>query len=150
MLRISKKVDYAIRVVMALAMKDREEWVSATSIQEETQIPVSFSRRIIANLSQLALIESIPGPNGGIRLARPADQISLLDVLEGLEGDIMVMDCICEEKACAFSSDCVVRPHLDRIQRILSDELRKIDFLQLAKESIESYDLITRLGLSQS
>ena len=71
-MRINRRADYAIRVMLVLAEQLHKTRLSAQEIHERMQIPRAFLNRIIADLSRAGLIQTYPGPNGGLELARPA------------------------------------------------------------------------------
>jgi Rrf2 family protein len=135
MLRINRKTDYAIRVVLALAKRPPGARLSTDEIQAEMLVPRPFLQRIVAELARLVLIETIPGPNGGLELARASEEISLRDVIEGLNGPLMLSDCLCEPGYCPLGERCPVRGQVGKIQRMLLRELEGTTFAQLAQDA---------------
>ena len=98
-LELTRRGDYAVRATLALARSD-EDRRSARSIAEEMAIPVQFVPQVMGDLVRAGLVEAVPGRTGGYRLARPADSISLLDVIEAVEGDSRRQTCVLRGGPC--------------------------------------------------
>lgn len=80
MLRISRKTDYAVRVMMAFSQQAPGNRLASAKIENEMLVPGPFLHRSVARLAQAGLIETFAGPRGGIQLAQPAEEISLRDI----------------------------------------------------------------------
>ncbi len=94
MLKISKKGDYGLLLMTALAKLGRKEWGSLSSIAEENNLPEKFLEQIAGKLKMTGLIESREGVGGGYKLARKATKISVAEVLEALEGKVLPVMCM--------------------------------------------------------
>jgi Rrf2 family iron-responsive transcriptional regulator len=138
MLRINRQTDYAVRVILALAKRGEGARLSTSDIQQEMLIPKAFMTRIVARLSREGLINTFPGREGGLMLPRPASQITLRDVVEAFEGQILLSAClqVKGEDDCPFQSNCPVRPKWGRVQVAMIREMASITFEDLAKESL--------------
>ena len=88
MLRISAKVDYAVRAMVAVARGDGEP-VKANEIAESQDIPARFLGAVLTQLRRAGLVESRRGGDGGYWLARPSDQICVADVIEAIDGEVI-------------------------------------------------------------
>ncbi|MBT3391352.1 MAG: Rrf2 family transcriptional regulator [Chloroflexi bacterium] len=132
---INRKTDYAVRVILSLARRPYGARLSARFIQEETQVPQAFLKRIIALLSQENLIESFPGPKGGLQLARLAEEITLRDIVEVMEGPVLLSDCLKEKEACPLAESCPVRNRWGGLQATIVKELAQTTMAQLASEA---------------
>jgi len=86
--RISAKVDYALRAVAELAASPGTEPVKADDIAHAQGIPLKFLLNILNELRRAAIVQSQRGAEGGYRLARPADEITIADVIRALEGPL--------------------------------------------------------------
>ncbi|MEO8477000.1 MAG: Rrf2 family transcriptional regulator [Actinomycetota bacterium] len=95
MLKISQKLEYAMRAMIELA-QHREEGVlvPARQIAERQQIPVRFLEQQLGALSKAGLVESFRGAGGGCRLARPPEDITMADIADAIEGQIFPMFCL--------------------------------------------------------
>jgi Rrf2 family transcriptional regulator, iron-sulfur cluster assembly transcription factor len=148
MIRINRQTDYAIRVVLSLAKRDLNTRVSTTEIQQEMLIPPSLAQRIVADLARGGFVQTFPGRDGGLILARPAREINLRQVVEHFEGKIFVSDCLLGKGECPFDNNCPVRCRWARLQSTMMQELEQITFDDLAQEAL-SVEGLASLGLSQ-
>jgi Rrf2 family protein len=139
MLRINRQTDYAIRVLLALAREPEGTRLSSASIGREMLIPKAFLTRIVAELAQAGLLTTFPGREGGLQLARPAEQLTLKDVVQTFEGPLLLSECMLGEDACPFEGACPVRSRWGRLQKAILDELERTTFADLALETIEMH-----------
>jgi Rrf2 family transcriptional regulator, iron-sulfur cluster assembly transcription factor len=147
MLKINRRTDYAIRVLLALAKHGEGARLSSADIQQEMLIPRAFITRIVAQLSRQGLLNTFPGRDGGLMLPHPASQITLRDVVEAFEGPIFLSACmqVKSEDDCPFQSNCPVRPKWGRVQVAMMREMASITFEDLAKESLGIPTLVPSL-----
>jgi Rrf2 family protein len=138
MIRINRQTDYAIRFVLALAKHSERKRMSTTEIQQEMLIPSAFSPRIVAELARAKFIITFPGRDGGLELARPANQINLREVVEYFEGPITVSDCMSGRTQCPFDTNCPVRCRWGKLQGMIIHELEAITFDELARDALEA------------
>jgi len=138
MLRISRRTDYAVRVLVSLATHQGEGKRSMQETADEMLIPLAFVKRIVADLSRAGLVRSQRGAKGGLELARDADSITLLDVVEACEEPIEISPCIDDPDFCPLSADCPVRKRWARLRAAVKKELRSVSIGQLAKETLAS------------
>lgn len=87
-MRVSARVDYAVRALVQLAADATVEPVKAEALASAQQIPPKFLRELLRQLTQHAVLVSRSGPHGGYRLARPADDIAIADVIRAVEGPL--------------------------------------------------------------
>jgi Rrf2 family protein len=137
MLRINRKTDYAIRVMLALAKHGQDVRVSTQQIQEEMQVPHAFLQRIIADLARRKMILTYPGPNGGLQLANSIDSVTLLDVYEAIEGPLLISPCLEGPDECSLERGCPVRPRWGHMQNLVAHELASVTLAQLADEAAQ-------------
>jgi Rrf2 family protein len=88
MFRISRRLDYGLQLMIALAQEPDNHPQSTASLAEKLQMPLPFLHQIAHTLMQAGLIKASPGPRGGLRLSRPAENITALHITESLEGPI--------------------------------------------------------------
>ena len=87
-MRISAKVDYAVRAVVELAAADGDKPVKAERIATAQEIPLNFLENILGELRHAGLVRSHRGADGGFRLARPASEVTVADVIRAVEGPL--------------------------------------------------------------
>ncbi len=133
MFRISRRVDYATRIVLALALA--EERLTLREVREQMHIPPQFAKQLLSALIGAGLIFTKRGPGGGLELARPAEAITLLDILQAIEGPVMISECIAHPHTCPLSHECPVRRRWAHLQATLIEELQATTLATLAAES---------------
>jgi len=109
MLQIARHTDYASRIVLHLASLEPGAQASIAEIAEQRMLPAYFVRRLIGKLVKGGILATSRGSLGGIRLARPAGEITLLDLVEAMEGPIALNPCLAESHICPFATDCPVQ-----------------------------------------
>ena len=87
-MRISAKVDYAVRAAVELAAATDEKPIKAERIATAQDIPLNFLENILGELRHAGIVRSHRGADGGFRLARPADQVTVADVIRAVEGPL--------------------------------------------------------------
>jgi Rrf2 family protein len=135
MFHVNRQTDYAIRVVLALAKQPEGARRATSSIGEEMLIPRAFLSRIVARLAQVGLVVTFPGRDGGLQLPHTADEITLWDVVNAMEGPFQLSDCMSGEAICPFEGACPVRSRWGRLQRAITDELQNTTFAELVVET---------------
>ncbi len=105
-MQVSRKVDYALRAAMYLAVKRDGRPAPVSEIAARRRIPKKFLEKIIKDLIRANLVISHRGAHGGYTLSRPANSISFRDVIEAVEGPISLNHCVTEERDCAVLSTC--------------------------------------------
>ena len=128
MLRISRQTDYAARLLLHLASLGEGTSASIAEISEHRLLPVPFVRRMVARLVAAGILKTIRGANGGVQLGRKAAQISLGDLVQAMEGPIALNDCVHEQGACPFASNCPVQKAWVGVSADLQKKLSSIRF----------------------
>lgn len=112
MFKISTKGDYGLLLLSALAEKTKEgrEFVSLKEVAEAKKLSISYLSQIIIPLKEAGLVKSKEGRDGGYALARPAREITVMEILETLEGPVTPVRCCGNEKAkCGSEPMCNVK-----------------------------------------
>jgi Rrf2 family protein len=133
-MEISRRTDYGVRVILDLASLPPAQRCSTQAIAERQSIPSPFLAKIIAQLSLAGLVTTRRGAHGGVALARPPSAISLLDVVEALEGSIRLNRCLIQPHACPRDRDCPVHHVWARAQQQLTALLEATTFDSLTEE----------------
>ncbi len=92
----STKAEYGVRLMVALGRQASERPVALASLATSETLPLSYLEHLVAKLRDAGLVSSQRGAHGGYRLAMPASEIRMLEVVEALEGPIAPMDCFLE------------------------------------------------------
>ena len=107
-LQISRKIDYGLRAMVFLASMPGGEVIPFREIARRMDVPEEFLAKILKVLVGKKLVHSTRGARGGYRLARPAAEISMLDVIEAVEGPVRVNVCQDNHDACRISHSCTM------------------------------------------
>ena len=127
-MQITRQADYAVRAVLYLAKIGPEMRAATSQIALEQQIPPSFLAKIVSQLSVAGLLQTSRGARGGVSLARSPEQISLLEVVEAIDGPILLNECVGGNGACTFGDNCPMQPIWCDAQSGLVQRLRSTTF----------------------
>jgi Rrf2 family protein len=130
---MSTRTRYAIRAMMQLAMASGDEPAQLHKIAEEQQLSVKYLEQIVRPLRLAALIVSERGSSGGYRLARPASEITALDIVQAVEGPLAVVDCVGRPSVCRRSSACLARDLWCDVGRAIGRVLAEANLAELAR-----------------
>lgn len=131
-MKLTKAGEYAIRTVLYLAGKDPALVIKKSEVAEAMSIPSHFLSKIAQTLSRAGILMIRQGAAGGYRLARPAEEITLLKVIEAVEGEIMFNDCLVGEGMCHRSDICAVHNVWVTVKSKVRETLAGVSFAQLA------------------
>ncbi len=133
MLTITRQTDYACRVILHLALQGDGSRLTAAEIGKRGLIPKAFVRRVVTQLAAAGLIVTTRGNEGGIALARPASEISLLAVVEAFEGPLALNACTVNPGVCPLIPTCTVHDVWFEARRALRNHLGTTTFADLAR-----------------
>ena len=134
-MKLSTKGRYGLRAAVALAMYAKDEPVSISTIAAREELCESYLEQLFAKLKKAGLVHSIRGTNGGYQLSRPAEDISVGDVLRALEGNMVIVDCPDSESQCAKYGSCVTKYVWKRINNSINDTMDAITLEELVLNS---------------
>jgi Rrf2 family protein len=129
--------EYAIRAMLHLAALRFGTVAHISDISKQWEIPENFLRKISAQLSGAGLITSHRGLGGGITLSRPAEVITLLDIIEAIEGKITLNKCLACDAMCPREKWCAVHLVWGETQAKLKEVLASRNLAQLAAHNAE-------------
>ena len=136
---VSAKCYYALRAVYALAEHSTPEPLKIAEIAEQQQIPIRFLEVILGQLKGGGFVQSRRGAEGGYRLARPSDQLTVGEVMRYIDGPIAPVDCVSQSrhKECEFHGECNFFGFWGRVRQAISDVVDRTTFADLVRESRE-------------
>jgi Rrf2 family protein len=141
MLRLSKKVDYALIALMHLAHQDQAgdggAW-SAREIAKGCGLPPDLLAKILQRLAREGIVVSHQGTKGGYSLGRPADQIHVVSVVEAVDGPLSLTQCFTDDGACEQFDTCSVKSPLQRLNDRVLQMLGHVTIAQICEEDFES------------
>ena len=124
-MKLSTRAEYGIRVLVALAHADGDRPTSLAGIAKADKLPHAYIEQLVGALRRAGLVTATRGHAGGYRLARPADQIRLVEAVRALDGPILEMPCAGPNdlESCDRPQDCSVHEVFERLQSSLSGTL---------------------------
>ena len=129
--------EYAIRAMLHLAGEDTSKNVQIQDISKKWEIPENFLRKIIPLLAKAGLIMSVRGSGGGIKLAKSSEKITVLNVIEAVEGKIFLNKCLFSDDICNRSDWCSMHEVWEEAQESLKKVLNDKSISQLVATNTE-------------
>jgi len=122
-MRLTRQGDYAVRVMLDLASQAPHVPIRRAEVQARQDVPTAYLAKIIQALARAGLVRTRPGAHGGVTLNAPAEAVTLLQVIEAVEGPIRLNRCVEAPGACPRDRFCPVHPVWMRLQTLLTREL---------------------------
>ena len=140
-MKLSTRGRYGLRALIDLAVNSETESVSISSIALRQGISEAYLEQLMAKLKKAGLVVSMRGAQGGYKLARPAEQISVGDILRALEGNLDAVQCAgLSEEGCQGAQLCVSKYVWQRINESIARTVDEIKLDTLVKESREAQE----------
>lgn len=137
MLRVSKLTDYAT-VVMARMAREPDKVFSASSLAQAVALPLSTVRKLLKALAGEGLLCSCRGQQGGYRLARTPEEISLADIIQALEGPLGLTECSRQVGLCQMESYCSIRCQWQGINSVVYSVLQHVSLQELLNKPVST------------
>lgn len=129
-MQITREADYAIRCVLYLS-EPQGRVIMVDEIAKAKKIPKSFLAKILQKLAKVGIVKSFRGVKGGFQLAKKPKSISLLDVIEAIDGTVAMNRCAIDKRMCSLSNECSVHPVWVELRKEVEARLRETDFNKL-------------------
>jgi len=130
-MQITRQADYALRTVLFLSRLGSGQRAATSLIAREQNIPPSFLAKIVSQLSIAGVLQTSRGARGGVSLALSPKDVSLLEVVEAIDGPIMLVGCALNSADCVFGENCPIRPIWCESYEELINRLKTTTFDQL-------------------
>jgi Rrf2 family protein len=127
-MQITRQADYALRAVIYLSRLGPEQRAATSQIAIDQRIPPSFLAKIVSQLSVAGLLQTSRGARGGVSLARSHQEISVLEVVEAIDGPILLNECVGCGGVCTFGDTCPMKPVWTETQADLVSRLNNVKF----------------------
>jgi len=127
-MQITRQADYALRAIIYLAKLEEGEKASTREIAETQKIPPSFLAKIVSQLSIAGLIQTSRGARGGITLAKTPGEISILHVVEAIDGPVLLNACTSSAHVCPFGQNCPMHEIWCETRELLVEKLSSATF----------------------
>jgi len=133
-MRLSHLADYAVVLMTAAARRPAGARLSATELACETGVPLPTAQKLMGQLAGYGLLSSSRGASGGFTLARAAQDISLADIVEAVEGPITLTMCSdSNNHECVLDAHCRVKPHMGIVGNAVRGALGAVSLTELAQ-----------------
>ena len=133
MIRLSRQADYGIVIMTALARRPQRQH-TATALAAESQIPLPMASKVLKALARAGLLASHRGAKGGYGLARPADRISVAEIIAALDGPIALTACVEDGPGgCEIEALCPARVNWQRINDAVRGALAQTTVADMAQ-----------------
>lgn len=138
---LSQACIYGMRASLYLAAKeDHEGYISISKISKELDISRHFLTKILQKLTQADLLESLKGPKGGVRLKKDAEQITLIEVVEAIDGLDILTECVLGLPGCGDQKPCPIHEEWTEVRGELCEMLENNTLAEVAGKG-RSFDL---------
>jgi Rrf2 family protein len=138
-MRLTHLADYAVVMMTAAARREPSARLSATELADETGVPLPTAQKLMQKLAAHGLLVGQRGSGGGYALARPVTEISLADIVEAVEGPIVMTMCADGvNHECLLDAHCRVKPHMGIVGNAVRGALGAVNLERLASDPAPS------------
>ncbi len=147
-MRINKLTDYSIVILTNMVINGDKKMYTAKELSEITEIPLPTVTRILKMLSNKELLDSQQGPQGGYSLTKSAENTSVREVIEAMEGPIALTECSDDDCGCAYETSCAVGKPWQKINKAIIDVLQNINLAEMGMKD-ESQQLLKLTNITE-
>lgn len=133
-MKLSTRSRYGVRLMLALGVSESRNPVFLKEIAASEDISEKYLSQIIIPLKAKGLVTTFRGAHGGYLLSRPASEIKLREIIEPLEGDLSLVDCVSNSDICDKSVACVTKDVWDQMSSLLREFLDSVTLEDLVKK----------------
>jgi len=134
-MKLSTKGRYGVRLMIELALHEKNELVTLKEISKQQQISQKYLWSLITPLQRAGLVRAERGARGGYMLARPASKITLRDIVVEVEGSLSIVECVRTPSVCHRNALCVARDVWADVSAKIENALKSITL----KDVVTSY-----------
>ncbi len=143
-MKLTTKARYGVRLVLDIANNCSEGPVCLKDISKRQNISEKYLWQLVSRLQKAGYLNSVRGAGGGYVLAKQPEEITLLNVVEVLEGKVLLVECVANDKYCEMTNVCTVNEVWQEVSKKMSDCLDAINFKELmarykAKKTVFNY-----------
>lgn len=132
MLKITRKVEYALIALSQMQMKEDESLTSVKEISQQNDIPYELLAKTMQLLARAEIVEAVKGPHGGYRLKKDPTEIKMTTIFEIIEGPMGFMDCYFDSN-CDQIHSCSIRTPIQRINDSIRDMFNNISLNDITR-----------------
>jgi Rrf2 family protein len=134
-MKLSTKGRYATRAMIELAMRSEPGPIQLKGVADAQDVSAKYLERLFQMLKQADILRSIRGVHGGYVLAKSPEQITILEIVEAVEGKLSIVDCVINSDDCQRSPECVTRNLWSHVNNIMVDFLGTITLADLVSQA---------------
>ncbi len=135
-MNLSKTSKYAFRILGHMA-KDEKALYSAQQLHKDIEVPERYLRRLLTDLSKSGFIKSIQGRQGGFTFARDISKITLIEIVDAIDGINSIDGCILGYESCAFNYSCPMHDIWEETKRKVIETLTKTSLKDIQTKALE-------------
>jgi Rrf2 family iron-sulfur cluster assembly transcriptional regulator len=132
-MRLSKKCRYAIKSLIDLVKNYQGAPISIRDISKRQNVSLRYLENIFHDLKKSEILASVKGKGGGFSLSKNIEDISLLDIIEALEGKLEIVDCVAHEDRCDQSTECYTHDLWISLNKTIKDSFQNIKLANIIK-----------------
>ncbi len=131
----SRQCEYALQAVLYLALKPQDKLTSIRELTEKLEIPYHFVSKILQDLTKKGLLISHKGPAGGFGLKKSANEITILQIIEAIDGLSFMNNCVLGFPECSNDKPCAVHKKWGEIREVIHQMLASNSILKMAEDT---------------
>ena len=131
---LRRNTDYALRAMVYLAKHYEDGLVSAREVSQKGDIPYQLASKLLQKLHKVGLIESSMGPKGGFRLSKALSDICLLEIIEAIQGKVLLSRCLLGDDICPHQKSCKVRTKLAELEKSINSYLGSVTLEKIVRQ----------------
>ena len=131
----SRQCEYALQAVLYLALNSNGKMISIRELTNKLNLPYHFVAKILQDLTRKGLLVSHKGPSGGFSLGAPAKDITLLEIVEAIDGSGFMDNCVFGFPSCTGDKPCAVHEQWDKVRNSIHKMLATKSILEMAGET---------------
>jgi Rrf2 family protein len=136
-LLFSRECEYALQALLYLALQREDRMTSIKVLTRKLEIPYHFLAKILQRLTKKGLLRSLKGPTGGFALALPAEQITLFQIIEAVDGAGFMDTCVLGFSECSGRNPCSVHEQWGAMRTSIHAMLVTKSIAQMARETMK-------------
>jgi len=135
-MKFSTRVRYGLRAMLELTLEGGGGPVPLVRLADRQRLSVKYLENLFQALRSAELVVATRGPRGGYRLSRPAEEITVLEIAQALDGRIHLVECVANPRFCDQVSHCRTHPLWGELSRVLEERMAGISLAQLARNEL--------------
>ena len=135
-MKFSTRVRYGLRAMVELAISEGDRPVPLAQLAQKQNLSIKYLENLFHQLREHRLVLSSRGPHGGYRLARPAGEITVLEVAQALDGHLQLVECVGNSRFCDQVAHCLTYPLWAELSKVLEERMSQISLEMLARNDL--------------